>query len=71
MNEVIEARHGAKRIARVASLEWAWSHSRAQGYHKLTDGGKAEMSTRVWNGVRRKKYEFIELPDIVKEKDSS
>lgn len=49
-----------------AGLESFYQNS----YDKLTDGGKAEMSTRVWEGVRRKEYEFIDLPDIVKEKEA-
>jgi hypothetical protein len=48
------------------SLEKFYTNS----YEKLTDSGKAEMSTRVFEGVRRKEYEFIELPDIVKEKEA-
>ncbi len=39
-------------------------------WDKLSDDGKAEMSHRVWEGVRRKEYEFSELPDIVKQKEA-
>lgn len=39
-------------------------------WDRLSEEGKAEMSHRVWEGVRRKKYEFSELPDIVKEKEA-
>jgi hypothetical protein len=39
-------------------------------WDKLTDGGKAQMSQRVWEGVRRHEYEFTELPDSVKEKEA-
>lgn len=49
------------------SLEKFYTNS----YDKLTDSGKAELSTRVWNGVRRKEYEFIDLPDVVKEKEAA
>ena len=39
-------------------------------YDRLSEDGKSEMSHRVWEGVRRKEYEFSELPDIVKEKEA-
>jgi len=39
-------------------------------WDRLSEDGKAEMSHRVWEGVRRDEYEFSELPDIVKEKEA-
>lgn len=39
-------------------------------WDRLSEDGKAEMSHRVWEGVRRKEYEFSELPDIVKMKEA-
>lgn len=39
-------------------------------WDRLSEDGKAEMSHRIWEGVRRKEYEFSELPDIVKEKEA-
>lgn len=39
-------------------------------WDRLSEDGKAEMSHRVWEGVRRKEYEFIDLPEPVKEKEA-
>ncbi|MCB1202875.1 MAG: hypothetical protein KDN18_01345 [Verrucomicrobiae bacterium] len=39
-------------------------------WERLSEHGKAEMSHRVWEGVRRKEYEFSELPEIVKQKEA-
>ncbi len=39
-------------------------------WDRLSEGGKSEMSQRVWGGVRTKEYEFSELPDVVKEKEA-
>ena len=42
----------------------------ASAWDRLTDGGKAQMSHRVWEGVRRDEYEFAELPNVVREKEA-
>jgi hypothetical protein len=42
----------------------------AHTWDKLSEEGKAEMSQRVWEGVRRRQYEFMELPETVKEKEA-
>jgi hypothetical protein len=42
----------------------------ANSWDKLSEGGKDQMSARVWEGIRRKEYTFDELPHIVKEKES-
>lgn len=39
-------------------------------WDRLSEGGKAEMSHRIWEGVRREEYHFSELPDSVKEKEA-
>lgn len=39
-------------------------------WDRLSEGGKAQMSHRVWEGVRREEYEFSELPEVVKEKEA-
>lgn len=39
-------------------------------WDRLSEDGKAEMSQRIWEGVRRDEYEFSELPDIVKQKEA-
>ena len=39
-------------------------------WDRLTEEGKAEMSYRIWEGVRREEYRFTELPDVVKEKEA-
>jgi hypothetical protein len=42
----------------------------AHSWDKLSDEGKAEMSHRVWEGIRRDEYEFDELPENVRKKES-
>lgn len=42
----------------------------AQSWDKLSDEGKAEMSHRVWEGIRRDEYEFDELPENVRKKEA-
>lgn len=39
-------------------------------YDRLSDRGKAEMSHRVWEGIRQGEYLFTDLPENVKEKES-
>lgn len=39
-------------------------------WDRLSDDGKAEMSQRVWEGVRCGEYQFNELPESVKEKEA-
>ncbi|MBL9144926.1 MAG: hypothetical protein JNM99_14695 [Verrucomicrobiaceae bacterium] len=39
-------------------------------WDRLSDDGKAEMSHRVWEGVRRGEYQFNELPGAVKEREA-
>lgn len=39
-------------------------------WDRLTEGGKAEMSQRVWEGVRRDEYEFTDMPESVKQKEA-
>lgn len=39
-------------------------------WDRLSENGKAEMSHRIWEGVRRKEYDFDDLPDIVKQKEA-
>ena len=45
-------------------------HFYTNTWDRLTEEGKAEMSHRVWGGVKRGEYQFIELPDPVKEKEA-
>ena len=42
----------------------------ANSWDKLSESGKAEMSSRVWEGIKRKEYTFEELPETVREKES-
>ncbi|SKB01887.1 hypothetical protein SAMN02745166_03495 [Prosthecobacter debontii] len=42
----------------------------ANTWDKLTETGKAQMSHRVWEGVRRDEYDFSELPETVREKEA-
>lgn len=42
----------------------------ASSWDKLSEGGKDQMSARVWEGIKRKEFTFDELPHIVKEKES-
>ena len=39
-------------------------------WDRLTEGGKSQMSHRVWEGVRREEYRFTELPETIKEKEA-
>lgn len=39
-------------------------------WDRLSEGGKAEMSKRVWESVRQGQYKFHELPDSVKDKEA-
>jgi hypothetical protein len=45
-------------------------HFYSQTWDRLSDGGKAEMSKRVWEGVNQGQYRFNELPESVKEKEA-
>jgi len=38
-------------------------------WDRLSEDGKAQMSHRVWEGVRQEQYQFSELPEAVKEKE--
>lgn len=38
-------------------------------YDRLSDRGKAEMSHRVWEGIRQGEYQFTELPENVRNKE--
>lgn len=40
-------------------------------YDKLTAEGKAQMSYRVWEGVRREEYRFSAMPESVKEREAA
>ena len=40
------------------------------GWDKLSDKGKAEMSKRINEGIRRGHFEFSDLPEKVREKES-
>jgi hypothetical protein len=42
----------------------------AHTWDRLTEAGKDLMTMRVFEGVRRKEFEFSELPDEVKEKEA-
>jgi hypothetical protein len=42
----------------------------SQTWDRLSEGGKEEMSHRVWEGIRRGEYKFTELPEIVQEKEA-
>lgn len=39
-------------------------------WDRLSDGGKDQMSHRVWEGIRRDEYKFTELPNLVQEKET-
>ena len=49
-----------------AKLDEFYSHS----WERLSEGGKDQMSHRVWEGVRRDEYKFTELPKSVREKEA-
>ena len=46
-------------------LEQFYAHT----YDRLSEGGKDEMSHRVWEGVRHGEYSFMDLPKDVREKE--
>ena len=52
------------------SMFHALEHFYSRSWDKLTEGGKAEMSHRVWEGVRHGEYRFDELPKVMKEKEA-
>ena len=39
-------------------------------WDRLSDGGRAEMGHRVWEGVRRGEYDFSELPENVRRREA-
>jgi hypothetical protein len=45
-------------------------HFYAQTWERLSEGGKDEMSQRVWEGIRRDEYAFSELPESVRKKEA-
>lgn len=45
-------------------------HFYQNSWDKLSDGGKAQMSHRVWEGIRQGEYSFEELPETVRKKES-
>jgi len=47
-------------------LEKFYAHS----WDRLTEGGKEEMSERVWEGIKRHEYTFDELPQVVQKDES-
>jgi hypothetical protein len=42
----------------------------ANSWDKLSEGGKNQMSARIWEGIKRHEYTFEELPEKVREKES-
>ena len=52
--------------ANFVELDSFYAHS----WDKLSDEGKAQMSHRVWEGIRRDEYEFDELPENVRKKEA-
>lgn len=42
----------------------------AKTWDKLSDGGKNEMSHRVWEGIRHDEYSFDELPEGLRKKEA-
>jgi len=42
----------------------------ASSYDKLSDEGKAQMSTRIQEGIRRGEFEFSDLPERVQKKEN-
>ncbi len=42
----------------------------AESWDRLSEGGKNQMSVRVWGGIRRHEYTFEELPQKLREKES-
>ena len=47
-------------------LDEFYSHT----YNRLSEGGKDEMSHRVWEGIRHHEYEFTDLPNEVQDKEA-
>ena len=45
------------------------AHFYAHSWDRLSEGGKDEMSRRIWEGVRRDEYKFTDLPKDVQEKE--
>ena len=43
----------------------------AHTWDRLSEGGKEQMSKRIWEGVRRNEYKFTDLPKDVQEKEES
>jgi hypothetical protein len=41
----------------------------AHTWDRLSEGGKDQMSHRVWEGIRRDLYKFSDLPQVVQEKE--
>lgn len=41
-----------------------------KSWDRLSERGKTEMSTRIWEGVRRNEFEFDELPKPVLERET-
>jgi hypothetical protein len=41
----------------------------AHTWDRLSEGGKDQMSKRIWEGVRRNEYKFSDLPKDVQEKE--
>lgn len=54
------------RKADFEELEEFYSNS----WDRLSEGGKNQMSVRVWGGIRRHEYSFDELPEKMREKES-
>ena len=50
-----------------AKLDEFYSHS----WERLSEGGKDQMSHRIWTGIRRGEYRFEELPASVREKEAA
>jgi hypothetical protein len=42
----------------------------SQTWDRLSESGKAEMSHRIWEGIRRDEYKFTDLPKVVQEKEA-
>lgn len=48
-----------------AHLDEFYAHT----WNRLSEGGKDQMSKRIWEGVRRNEYKFPDLPKDVQEKE--
>lgn len=42
----------------------------SSAWDRLSEGGKEQMSHRVWEGIRQGEYRFDELPEVVRRKES-